>query len=396
VEDFMSLTTSNPASQSGAGDPLSANALATEPRRIVAVKWWAALGALILAFISYVLVAWATGPFFQRVPTGPNDPPTYMKVAIVFFEAVSIPIGVGLIYWFAIRPLIRLRRLPLDGMLVLAFYTLWFQDPLSAYGGHWFTYNSWAFNYGSWVHSVPGWLSNGKPGAMLVEPILIMPGLYVYVFVITMFLGAWVMRRAQARWPRVGKAGLVSVCFASMVAFDIILEAVIFMPLGIWEYPGGRGFAIFPGTYHAFPVNEIITVSATFTAVACLRYFRDDRGLTFVERGSEQLRMTDGKQMVVRALAVLAGVHVALFLTYNVPNYWIGTHSKEWQQDLLDRSYFTDGLCGAATDRACPGPGVPLSRNDNRGSGKGSVYITPDGKAVIPKNTKLPTSYPFR
>jgi hypothetical protein len=392
----VSLSTGRHASQSSAVRPAPTNTSAAEPRRIIPVKWWATLGVLILAFIAYVLIGWVSGPFFQPVPTGPTDVPTYMKVAIIFFQAVSIPVALGLIYWFAIRPLIKERRLPLDGMLVLAFYTLWFQDPLSAYGGHWFTYNSWAINYGSWVHSVPGWLSNGKPGAMLVEPILIIPGVYVYVFVITMFLGAWVMRRAKARWPRIGKVGLISLCFASMVVFDIILEGVIFMPLGIWEYPGGRGLAIFSGTYHAFPVNEIITVSAAFTAVACLRYFRNDRGQTLVERGSEHLRMSEGKQTVVRALAVIAGVHVALILFYTLPNTWIGMHSKEWQQDLLDRSYFTDGLCGAGTDRACPGPGIPLSRNDNTASDKGSVYITPDGKAVIPKNTELPKTYPFR
>ena len=260
---------------------------------MVPVKWWAGLGAVILAFIAYVLITWVSGPFFQRVPTGPTDPPTFMKVAMVFFQAVSIPIGIGLIGWFVVRPIIRQRRLTLDGMLVIAFSTLWFQDPLSAYGGHWFTYNSWAINYGSWVHAVPGWLSNGKPGAMVVEPIMIMPGLYVYVFVITMFLGCWAMRRAKAKWPQIGTVGLIGVCFATMVGFDIILEGVIFMPLGIWEYPGGRGFAIFGGTYHAFPLNEVVTVSATFTAVACLRYFRNDRGQTLVERGSERLRMSD-------------------------------------------------------------------------------------------------------
>ena len=377
-------------------NPPTPNATAAEARPIVPVKWWAGLGAVILAVIAYVLIDWVGGPFFKAVPVGPTPVPMFMKVVIVVFEAVSIPVAVGLIYWFAVRPLIRERRLPLDGMLVLAFYTLWFQDPLSAYGGHWFTYNSWALNYGSWVHSVPGWLSNGKPGAMLVEPILIIPGVYGYVFVITMFLGAWVMRRAKARWPRIGTVGLIGVCFVAMVAFDIVLEGVIFMPLGIWEYPGGRGPSIFPGTYHAFPINEIVTVSATFTAVACLRYFRNDRGQTLVERGSERLRMSTGKQTVVRALAVLAGVHVALFVTYTVPNTWIGMHSKEWQQDLLDRSYFTDGLCGAGTDRACPGPGVPLSRNDNTDSGKGSAYITPDGKAVVPANTQLPQTYPFK
>jgi hypothetical protein len=77
------------------------NAVAQEPHRLVPVKWWAGLGTVILAFIAYVLIKWATGPFFERVPTGPTDPPTFMKVAMVFFQAVSIPIGIGLIGWFA-------------------------------------------------------------------------------------------------------------------------------------------------------------------------------------------------------------------------------------------------------------------------------------------------------
>ena len=319
----MSLWTPAPA-PAGVAD--SGHAV-PPPRPFVAVKWWAGIGAVIVAFIAYVLIHWVSSPFFERVPTGPMQPPTYMKVAMVFFQAVSIPVGLVLIYWFVLRPIVRERRLTLDSMLVIAFSTLWFQDPLSAYGGHWFSYNSWAVNYGSWVHSVPGWLSNGKPGAMLVEPILIMPGLYVYVFVITMFLGCAVMRRAKAKWPQIGPVGLIGLCFVAMVGFDIILEVVIFMPLGIWEYGGGRGPAGFSGTYHDFPLNEIVTVSATFTAIACLRYFRDDKGQTLVERGSEHLNMSERRQLLVRALAVLAGVHVALFLTYNVPNYWIGTHS---------------------------------------------------------------------
>src|SRR5262249_59620909 len=116
-----------PAAQSGAASRAPTETSLVEPRRIVPVKWWAALGALILAFIAYGLTDWVSGPFFETVPVGPSPVPTYMKVAIVFFQAVSIPAALGLIYWFAVRPLIRERRLPLDGMLVLAFYTLWFQ-----------------------------------------------------------------------------------------------------------------------------------------------------------------------------------------------------------------------------------------------------------------------------
>jgi len=36
-------------------------------RVIVPAKWWAMLGAAILAFQAFVLVRWLTGPYFKHV-----------------------------------------------------------------------------------------------------------------------------------------------------------------------------------------------------------------------------------------------------------------------------------------------------------------------------------------
>ncbi len=149
-----------------------------------------------------------------------------------------------------------------------------------------------------------------------------------------------------------------------MCAFDIVFEGILFLPLGAWEYPGGH-LSLFPSTYHKFPLNEMLTVSALFTAVASLRYFVNDRGEMVVERGIDRIRGGNGKRVVIRALAAIAAVHLALIVFYNVPNTWIGMHSTEWPADLQKRSYLTDYLCGDGTDRACPGPAVPLVRNDN-------------------------------
>ena len=118
---------------------------------------------------------------------------------------------------------------------MIAFATLWFQDPLSSWGGHWFTYNAWALNFGSWAASMPGWLSFAEPGKMVLEPILIIPGVYVWVFVLTMFLGTAVMRKTKERWPRMGKMGLIGICFAVMCTFDIVFEGLIFLPFGAWS-----------------------------------------------------------------------------------------------------------------------------------------------------------------
>ena len=51
------------------------------PDRVtVPVKWWAALGAGILAFQAFVLARWLTGPYFKHVDPGPTPLPGWMKV----------------------------------------------------------------------------------------------------------------------------------------------------------------------------------------------------------------------------------------------------------------------------------------------------------------------------
>ena len=39
------------------------------------VKIWAVAGGALLALQLYVWIRWITGPYFERVPTGPSDPP---------------------------------------------------------------------------------------------------------------------------------------------------------------------------------------------------------------------------------------------------------------------------------------------------------------------------------
>lgn len=367
---------------------------APETRSSAPVKWWAAVGALVLIFMTVVLVRWVTGPLFQTVPVGPSPVPTYMKVAIVFFQITCIPAALACIYFLVVRPWRREGKLTVDGALTIAFATLWFQDPLSAYSGHWFTYNAWALNYGSWVNSIPFATGKAAPGEMVVEPILIIPGVYVWVFVLTMFLGCWVMRRARNRWPQLSNVKLALICIGVMWAFDVVFEGVIFMPLGVWEYPGGH-FNIFPDTYHKFPLTEMVTAGSLFAAVAMLRFFKNDRGETLADRGLESLKVSDRRKSVLRALAMIGAVHAIMFVTYNVANTWTATRSAEWPADLQQRSYLTNGICGEGTDQACPGPAVPQFRNDNRNPDGGSAHLGPEGRLVVPPDTVLPPLVPF-
>jgi hypothetical protein len=382
------MSTDQKGALSGAPRQLSNQRPAVvEPAKTKPVVVLATLGALLLAFEAWVIIRWVTGPYFVRVEPGPSKPPTWMKVELVLWQTLSIPVALALIYWYIIRPWRREGRVGVDGILVAAFTTVVFQDPLSSYGGHWFAYNTWMWNRGSWVKSVPGWNSYGKPGAMLTEPVLFTWAGYVYIFVIAMVVGSAFMRKMRKTFPRMGNIRLIALCYAVMFVFDIILEGIVWMPLGIFHYAGGH-WGIFADHYFKYPIHEGLTIGAVFTGVACLRFFVNDRGRSPVERGTDDLQGGQLKKFVIRVLAMTAVVQGLMFVFYNVPNFWVGTHSAEWPKDVQERSYFTSGLCGEGTDRACPGPSVPLDK-------PGSGHVGTNGQ-FVPGDIAVPPQIPFK
>lgn len=324
-------------------------------RRIVPVKWWAGLGAAALAVQAAILVRWLFSDDFHHVSSGPDPVPGWMKGALVAWQVILPVAGLTVLYVFVVKPWRRDRRLSVDGLLVCAFATLWVQDPMSAYGGEWFTYNAWMVNMGSWVHSVPGWLAPGTPDHQIAYPLLVVPGAYICIFILVSFLGAGLMRRLKTRYPHAGRLPLVAACFVAMCLFDVVFEGIIFMPLGAWEYPGGH-WAIFAGTYHKYPLNEALTTGMIFTAFASIKFFLDDRGRTIAERGSEYIPPTP-RAWGVRVLAVTGLVQLAMFLGYTVPNFMIGLHATDWNKDIRERSYLTY-TCGPAAREPCPPSGV--------------------------------------
>ena len=142
----------------------------------------------------------------------------------------------------------------------------------------------------------------------------------------------------------------------------MVAEGLLIMPAGVYTYAGGH-LAVFPEAYHKFPLTEPITVGAIMAGLAGMRYFKDDRGHTIVERGVDRLKVGQRRKDLLRFGAVFGICNVLVLLCYNVPNAIIGAHSTEWPADIQKRSYLTDYLCGQGTDRACPGPDIPLSRS---------------------------------
>src|SRR5262245_50886568 len=150
--------------------------------RTLPVKLWAVAGGLILAFEGWVLLRWVTGPYFKTVPSGPSEPPGWMKLSLTVLQVSLVVATIVVLYVFVVRPWRRDGTIGVDAMFVIAFQTMWFQDPISNYFGLWFTYNSWMVNFGSWVNSIPGWMAYGEPGRMLAVPIVLVAFAYAPSF----------------------------------------------------------------------------------------------------------------------------------------------------------------------------------------------------------------------
>ncbi|MHB8695524.1 MAG: spirocyclase AveC family protein [Solirubrobacteraceae bacterium] len=365
-------------------------AVAVEERKAVPVKIWATIGGLILAFELYVVIKWVTGPFFTPVHTGVTPVPSWMKASLISMEIGFTLLWLWCCWHFIVKPWRRDRRLSTDGLLCLCFFVFcWFQDPLADYGGAVFTYNSYLVNVGSWLNEVPGAVIPGHAGHQLPEP-LWTAAIYPGVIFLATLLGTWIMRRAKARWPRMGPVGLIGTVFAFFVAFDVILEGFILMPLGAYTYAGAPNWSsINSGHFYKYTVLEGVFFGAAWTCWASLRYFKDDHGRTIVERGIDRVNASEAQKTLLRFFALGGFLAVTMFVCVNVPYFWTASHASAYPRDTLSRSYFTDGICGAGTNTACPGPNVPVPQ------GNGSARVGPNGTLEVPPGTRLPMLVPL-
>lgn len=343
-------------------------------RTFTPLKMWACIGACCLGMWAFTWTVWFADGKATPTPTGLTEVPWWMVASIRFFEVGGLLSTVLFIYHFLVKPWRRERRITHDGLLLLAFMSLYFQDPLLNYFAPVYTYNAAVTNLGNWGMAFPGWLT--PRGNFMPEPLLLAFPMYVYILFTWLLLSNMLMRRAQNRWPRLGPVGLAFGVFVGIVVFDFVIEAWIFCPAGLWTYAGSiKWLTINYGKYYQYPLTEGIFTGLVCTAWACLRYFRDDRGLTFAERGIDKLKGSPKAKTSLQLLALVGVCNVMLYVCYNLPMGLVSMHADPWPKDVLKRSYFTNGMCGPGTTYACAGPDVPLARPH-------SAHVSPTGELI--------------
>lgn len=365
--------------------------VADEERTSRPVLWWAGLGAAFCVLGVYLALAWIfSGP--STTPSGPTEPPLYMVINAWAQQIVGSIGAVFCLYWFVVRPWRRDGRISWDGMFLLAAWTVWWQDAAV----NWITNNA-VYNtatmlqWGSWYGLIPGWVAPN--GNQIAEPLLFSLTWYPYGMLVAVIFFNFVMRKAKARWPRLGLVGIAGVAFAVSALTDLVME-VLYVASGLYVYPTAlEPVTLFAGHYYQFPLYEPIAWGAVWTVAACLRYVKNDKGQTFVERGIDKVKTgrlgtSKGKQWL-RFLAIAGVLNLAFVCFYNIPVAIINSlYAHSWPADIQKRSYFTQGMCGEGTQYACPGPSNPLNRKD-------SVHVSPTGELVVPPGRTFPPPVPY-
>lgn len=346
-----------------------------DQRRFKPVKAWAALGCLFLAIEAWAIGNWIASDRATPTPTGPTPVPHWMKVVGHTWEVVGFFCFAATLWVFLIKPWRKERGITSDGMLCIVFLSLYWQDTLLNYTQVWNTYNAMFINFGSWNADIPGW--NSPNGNLIPQPILWAGPIYVYVLFTGIVLSNFLMRKLRERRPQVGNFGLVAFCFGFFFLADLIVEPLV-QRAGINVYGGAiRDWSLFAGTYYQFPLYEAVLLPFVLTIWAALRFFKDDRGHTFAERGADQLRVTPKWRKTTRFLALAGACNLVFLVAYNIPMQYFGLKADPWPADLIKRSYLTNGICGPGTAYACSSPSIPVPR-------RGSLHVDPAGNLVSP------------
>ncbi len=337
------------------------------------VKYWALLGVLSLAFMAYLGLRWGLSSNFKRTPAGPTPLPTAMKVSLVTFTVFGWVVSLWMLWRYLVKPWRREGHITLDGLLIISFTLLVWQDPLSDWMGPGFTYNTWLPNWGSWLSVLPGKVF--PQGGKLAEPPIITCPLYIWAGFGFVLVCNWVMRRVKAKRPQTGKFGLVMTCFATIVILDFIWEMTM-MRGGYWAYTSTiNSLTVFPSKYYRFPLYESVTLGMTWTAFSCIRYFKNDRGQLAAERGIDLVRGSTKAKAWLRFLAIYGMLSLVFLVLYQMPYAYFVANSDGPPKDIASRSYFIEGICGAGTTYACWGKGVPIPR-------PGSGHLDPAGNYI--------------
>ena len=322
-------------------------------------RFWIVMGAAWFALFLYCMIGWVTGPDFVPVTFGRDQAPADYVRLIRLMEVVMLALTAWLLFLFVFKPLARDRQLSFDGLFFLACFTLVLQEPWHSWIRPQLLYNTIFINYGSWM----GYLPVSSPTAYKTPLPIAFAGLgYFWIVAGPAWCGSRLMGWGRSRNPGISPTKLIGLCFLGFCVFDLIIESFI-LRTGMFIYPSTiPSLTLFAGEPHQFPLYETVSWAGTYTALACIHYFRNDKGETWADRGFDSLRVPAPLATFTRWLAIVGICQIGMLFTYNIPYMYWAVHGGPFTVSEESHPWLTAGLCGTSTPYDCPGPGVPFAR----------------------------------
>ena len=310
------------------------------------VKLWAGIGAIILSVFIWTLWQWITSPYFKPAPVGADPIPELTLMLVRITDIFCGVFSLGFLYWFILKPWRKQGELSWDGMLAIVFVTEWVLDPICNYFNFSFSYNAYFVNMGSWASFLPGWQSPGQEN--FPEPLFLMGGIYLWWTTFNVIAAGWTMKKLRVLMPQYSIMVHAFIAYLVIVVLDMMLELPAVW-LGL--------FTLWAGEPHQFPLYETFFMNFNYISIAILRHYRDDKGLSMVERGVDRITPSKPKQKFLRFLALAGFVNTSYFITYFMPYNWMAMQADTFP---AYPSYMRYEICGQGTPYACPSREVPI------------------------------------
>ena len=332
------------------------------------IKAWFTVGCLSFAFMGWVIYHWVTAPYF-----GPTVLPPGVEVPLQFkIGGHAVEVGMALVWLYfiytqIIKPIRQSGQPNTLGLCGVAFFFAIFWDPSMNFIQQGCVYNPYLFNLGFLSADIPGWMSPN--GQRLPEPLLAWSGGYPGFLVWGCLFGMACMRWCKGKFPAVNNVKLAIVGVFGTMVFDTVLEVILIRVTGIYAYPGSiRAVSLWGGHWYQFPLYEGLLFGGWWGLCTVLLYFKDDKGITWVERGVEKIDMCKRSNFMkgmMRAIAVIGFAQTVEIIIYVFPMAIITANADPFPDDLPAFYTVGTGMCGPGTGFACPRPDLPIMRRND-------------------------------
>ncbi|WP_281783702.1 spirocyclase AveC family protein [Sinimarinibacterium flocculans] len=283
----------------------------------------AAAGIFFLVYQSIGWVGWlADGPV-QLTQYRDKDTVSWYLCRVYEGLAILTFVTLGPV---VVREAIKARRLTFDLMYCITTISIYWIDPLANFFAPNFLFSQNWVNLADWTAYLPG-IQNPDAGR-IGEPVLFNGLNYATGWLSFAMMMCAAMRLIERSFPRVNKAGLIATAVGLGMCVDFLLELPCYY-FEMWAFPGSPEIGLWANTPHKFPVTELLAGGIMFGLSAGMRYFRDEQGRSWVERGMDHY--PEWKRAVLAQLSMI-GIFSAAYLLVNAMYCYVALFSAPYQQ----------------------------------------------------------------